>query len=74
MSFNVRLTADFQSDGALIYQDIGLDLLDDEPKINWKFFDQHKSEMTPDQIADADTVIALTPRVSGATPHRGQRL
>ena len=39
MSFNVRLTADFQSDGALIYQDIGLDLLDDEPKINWKFFD-----------------------------------
>ena len=74
MSFNVRLTADFQSDGALIYQNIGLDLLDDEPKINWKFFDQHKSEMTPDQIADADTVIALTPRVSGATLADADRL
>ncbi|MEE2752356.1 MAG: NAD(P)-dependent oxidoreductase [Candidatus Latescibacterota bacterium] len=72
--FNVKLTADFQQDGSLIYQDIGLDLLDNAEGIDHSFFDQHRTEITPDQLIDADAIIALTPLVTSATLKDIERL
>ena len=65
--FNIRLTADFQQDGSLIYQDIGLDLLDTAEGIHYGFFEQHQPEVSPDQLEGIDSIIALTPRVTAAS-------
>ncbi len=62
--FHIKLTADFQKDGELIYQDIGLDILEETDGASYSFFDQHKTEITPDQFEGADAIIALTPQVT----------
>ena len=72
--FNIRLTADFQKDGSLIYQDIGLDLLDEAAGIGYGYFDTHKPEVTPDQLAGVDSIIALTPKVTTASLEGVERL
>ncbi|MBI2191242.1 MAG: dehydrogenase [Planctomycetes bacterium] len=61
--FRVGLTRDFLSaDGRLAFQDIGLGLLDAQPGVTTEFFREHRDEVTPDQIADFDAVIAYVPR------------
>lgn len=72
--FQVKLTADFQEDGGLIYQDIGLDLLDEAVGVSYSFFDQHQTEITPGQLEDADSIIALTPLVTAASLEGVDRL
>jgi phosphoglycerate dehydrogenase-like enzyme len=72
--FNVKLTADFQENGSLIYQDIGLDLLDNAEGVDYDFFAQHRTEITPDQLTDADSLLALTPLVTAATLQGVERL
>ncbi|MDA0711886.1 MAG: NAD(P)-dependent oxidoreductase [bacterium] len=66
--FHVALTADFiQADGTPTYQDIGLALLEGAAGVRHSFFSDHRAEMTPDQVTDADAIIALTPRVTKAS-------
>jgi phosphoglycerate dehydrogenase-like enzyme len=61
--FQVGLTRDFlTADGQLTYQDIGIDILDAAPEIEYRFFDEHRPLVTPDQLRDFDAVISLTPR------------
>ena len=57
--FRVGLTRDFLTpEGELAVRDIGLHLLDDDPKIEYEFFPELHSEVSPDQIKDYDAVIA----------------
>ena len=57
-------TADFQQDGRLVYQDIGLDLLDGVASIHQDFMDQFHTTITADQMADTNAVVCLSPRVN----------
>lgn len=62
--FRVALTADFyDAAGTPKYQDVGLDLLD-SGRFSVSRFDVHRPEIEPQQLAAADGVIVLTPRVT----------
>ncbi len=65
--FQVKLTADFQDNGKLVYQDIGLDLLDGSDGIAYAFLDRHQPEVESDQLHDTDAVIVLSPRITKAS-------
>jgi phosphoglycerate dehydrogenase-like enzyme len=63
--FIVSLTADFNDDsGAPKFQDIGLSVLDGNPRIERRFFTRHCNPIEAEQIGDAQGVIVLTPSVT----------
>lgn len=63
--FHVKLTADFyDASGKLKYQDIGLDLLAEQPGIAVSSFESHNPAISPDQLAGANGAIVLSPRVT----------
>ena len=65
--FRVALTGDFtDSDGAPKYRDIGLDSFDGTGVVVQPFA-QHHAEIGADQLAGANGVIVLTPRVTAAS-------
>lgn len=64
-SFRVKLTADFfDAAGRAKYDDIGLSVLNGAPQIRHAAFAEHRPEIGPDQLAGANGVIVLTPRVT----------
>jgi len=66
--FIVAFTGDFyESNGAPKYQDIGLTVLSQNPKIEQRVFKEHRKEIGPDQLGDAQGVIVLTPAVTAQT-------
>jgi len=74
-AFEVGLSRDFlTTDGRLTYQDIGLDVLEQNPSIRCRFFDHHESVVGAAQIRDYDALIALTPRCSAETFQGADRL
>ncbi len=63
--FRVDLTADFYDDqGHLKYTDVGLDRLTAVPGMEVGRFAEHRSEITPEQLAGVHGVLVLTPRVT----------
>lgn len=63
--FRVGLTADFyDAAGAIKYQDIGLNLLAEEPCIEVERFATHRPEIEPEQLAGFQGTIVLSPRVT----------
>jgi len=67
-SFRVAFTADFfDGDGQPKFRDYGLSVLDESPSIKVSRFDEHFTEISPEQIADARGVIVLTPRVTAGS-------
>src|SRR5678816_4369373 len=71
----VALTADFyDSAGAPKYQDIGLSVLSQAPQIQYRVFKEHRKEVGPDQIGDAQGVIVLTPGVTAASVSQPENL
>ena len=73
--FVVTLTADFyESSGAPKYEDIGLSLLAAQPHIEQRVFKDHRKEIGPDQIGDAQGVIVLTPTVSAQSVSKAEDL
>ncbi len=61
-TFQIGVTRDFIGpDGRMTYKDIGLGLLDRESACSYRFFDEHKTPVAPEQVADCDAVLALTP-------------
>lgn len=63
--FRVALTGDFfDAGGRLRYRDIGLDLLEAAPGIEVVRFPEHHAEIEPGQLAGANGVIVLSPRVT----------
>lgn len=66
--FRVVLTADFfGSDGVSRYRDLGLSVLEGEPRIEHAALAAHGPEIGPEQIAGAQGVIVLTPSVTART-------
>ena len=65
--FRVTLTADFQQNGELIYQDVGLDILESADGVDYAFMPNHTPEVTSGQLADTDAVIALSPRFTASS-------
>ncbi len=60
--FRVGITRDFVADsGDLTYKDIGLGLLDAEPRCDYAIFAEHHNPVRPEQIAACDAVLSLTP-------------
>ena len=63
--FHLQLTADFfGADGRTKYDDIGLAVLAAAPHIRPVPFPRHEPEIAPDQLATANGVIVLTPKVT----------
>lgn len=73
--FIVSLTADFHDNtGAPKYRDLGLAVLAQNPKIQQQVFKEHRAEIGPDQVAEAQGVIVLTPRVTAASVSKADHL
>ena len=63
--FHVKLTADFfDAAGRPKYEDIGLSVLQGAAGIKYDAFAAHRPEIGPDQLAGANGVIVLTPKVT----------
>ena len=66
--FRVALTADFyHADGEPKFADLGLGVFDGRDDIRVKRLDEHRQELTPDQLAECTGVIVLTPRVTASS-------
>ncbi len=71
----LALTHDFyDAQGVQRYRDIGLDVLAAESSITVERFSRHEAEIAPDQLADADAVLVLTPRVTTRSLSQAERL
>ena len=74
-TFRIKLTGDFYDDqGRPKYQELGLDVLDGAPHIQCEPFDEHRPEIAPEQIGDAQGVIVLTPKVTAQTVSQADEL
>jgi phosphoglycerate dehydrogenase-like enzyme len=74
-SFRVALTADFyEANGATKYRDIGLKLFDGLSHFVVSQFADHRAEIEPQQLAGANGVIVLTPRVTARSLTQSQDL
>ncbi|MEO7653946.1 MAG: NAD(P)-dependent oxidoreductase [Bryobacteraceae bacterium] len=63
--FRVGLSADFLDEQRkLIFPDIGLSLLEQDPHIEHRFLDEYHPEYLPSQFDGFDVMISLRPRVS----------
>ncbi len=66
--FTVALTGDFyDSVGRPRYRDLGLSLLKPHAHITHKVFAEHRPEIAAEQLAGAQGVIVLTPKVTAAS-------
>ena len=74
-NFQLKLTADFfDAAGKPKYQDIGLSVLEAAPHIRHAAFAAHLPEITPEQLAGANGVIVLTPKVTAKSVSQAQDL
>jgi phosphoglycerate dehydrogenase-like enzyme len=73
--FRVAFSADFfEGDGTPRFRDYGQGLLEECAAIETLRFEEHRAEMTTEQVGDAQGVITLTPRVTAQTLARSERL
>lgn len=64
-NFKVGFSADFLDEqGRCIFPDVGLSLLDSEPRISYKFLEEYRAEYAPYQLADYDVLITMKPQVT----------
>jgi D-3-phosphoglycerate dehydrogenase len=66
--FRIGLTRDFldESDN-LSFPDIGLGLLDAEPRVSWEFLPERVRELPPEYAARYDAIVALGVKVTAAS-------
>src|SRR5262245_2197252 len=66
--FRVGVTRDFlKPDGTVGFGDIGLDLLDEAPGVEWEFLAEDSRELRAEQVSGFDALLVLAPRVTAAT-------
>jgi phosphoglycerate dehydrogenase-like enzyme len=64
-TFRVGFSADFCDDARHpVFPDIGLSLLEGEPRTSHEFLREYRAEYSPDQLADYDVLISLKPRIT----------
>lgn len=74
-SFRVGITRDFlKPDGSLGFGDIGLDILQRDPRIVVEFLDESSPELPPEVARDYDALLVLAPRVTARTLAGAERL
>ncbi len=74
-TFNVALSADFyDASGAPKYQDTGLSVFAGHPHIRYRVFSEHRNQIHPEQLGDAQGVIVLTPAVTAETVSKAHNL
>lgn len=75
MTFRVGVTRDFlKADGTLGFGDIGLELLDGAPGVEWEFLERNTPELSREQVEGYDGLLVLAPRVTAATVEGARRL
>ncbi len=63
--FNIALTADFYNEaGEPRYADLGLNQFEGHDHIDLSKFNEHRGEITPDQLAGYHAALVLTPKVT----------
>ena len=72
MNFRIALTGDFQKNGKIIYPDFDLTKLKTTDGIEYDFFNEHKSEIEPEQLERFQGVIVLTPTVTSHSLSQSQ--
>jgi phosphoglycerate dehydrogenase-like enzyme len=73
--FIVTMTADFfDAAGCPKYRDLGLAVFEGQEHVERRVFSEHRPEIGPDQIGDAQGVIVLTPRVTAHSVSRPENL
>jgi phosphoglycerate dehydrogenase-like enzyme len=73
--FRVGVTRDFlKPDGTLGFGDIGLNLLDRAPGVEWEFLAENTSELRADQAGAYDALLVLAPQVTAASLDGADRL
>ena len=73
--FRVGLTRDFlKPDGSVAFGNIGLDLLDAAPGVEWEYLAEDTRELRADQVRGYDALAVLAPRVTAATLDGADRL
>jgi phosphoglycerate dehydrogenase-like enzyme len=73
--FRIAWTGDFLgADGTPRYRDVGSSVFTEHPHIQCRTFAEHCPEIAPEQIADAQAVIVLTPAVTAASVSRAADL
>jgi phosphoglycerate dehydrogenase-like enzyme len=73
--FIVTMTADFfDAAGCPKYRDLGLAVFDGQEHVERCVFSEHRAEIGPDQIGDAQGVIVLTPRVTAHSLSRPEEI
>jgi phosphoglycerate dehydrogenase-like enzyme len=74
-TFRVAWTADFFGPGGTPrYRDLGLSVFEGHPHVECRPFAEHRPEVAPEQVADAQGVIVLTPAVTAASVSRSADL
>ncbi len=60
--FKVGITKDFLNlEGELVYDDMGLSILDNTEGLQYKFLKEHHSPVTPEMLLGYDAIISLAP-------------
>ena len=73
--FRVAFTGDFfRPDGTTLYRDIGECVLEACPGVRHQRFAEHRHEMAPEQIEDAQAIVVLSPRVTVGSLSRANEL
>ena len=69
------LSADFLNErNELIFPDIGLQTIQNFPRISTRFLDAYRAEYGPDQLQNADVLLSLKPRVTAQSLAGAERL
>jgi D-3-phosphoglycerate dehydrogenase len=75
VTFRIGFTRDFlRPDGSIGMGDIGLDLLDGKPGIEWEFLDENTRVLRADQLRDYDALGMLGPRLTAESLEGVDRL
>ena len=72
--FEVAFTADFLSNGKLIFKEIGLDVLDKSQGIHYCFLQEPESVLSADHLDNLDALICLGTRITAASLTHANRL
>jgi phosphoglycerate dehydrogenase-like enzyme len=73
-TFEVAFTADFLSEGKLVYKNIGLNLLDDAKGIRYRFLNHYEPTLSANEIEGVDALISLAPRITTNSLAQANRL
>jgi phosphoglycerate dehydrogenase-like enzyme len=73
--FRVGVTRDIRAaDGGLVFGDIGLEALEQDPAVEWEFLAEDTCELRPEQVRGYDALFVFSPSVTAASLSDADRL